>query len=331
MKMGKIILIAGCMIGVIVLGAAGYLLYDGIQGLREQTHSLDEAMSTRRRYYRNDPFPKPENVEIEKQSAVAIQSAFTNLLARLGEGQIQPPRLTPSTFMRLLGQKQQSLIQAAGRSQSKETVTVLPQNFAFGFAPYFAGTMRPKPEHVRELTRQLLILERLFLVFFEEGTDEIVSVLREEFETKKKQQWKRPRFPNKKKPAPSREEGNALFTKSHFTFTCRSKEAALLQVLNRLAADQMFVVVTSISVKKEIPDVLVVTEREEEAPPAVPVMGLAELLNTAGTPKDGKLPARKPKRRPEDMLRDDRVVCGHRVESPATVTLELDVYRFKGD
>ena len=325
MKTVKIFLIAGCAVGVIVLGGAGYLLYDGIRGLREQSRSLDKALSTRVRYYRHDPFPSPVNVGIENDNAVAIEGACTNLLARLAEGQIDPPQLTPSTFMRLLGTKQLSLKRAAEEGKQKDFRTRLPEGgpggYAFGFEPYFAGAMRPKPEHVRELTRQLLILERLFRVLFEEGVEEVLSVGREEFESGGAE----------RAAAKKQTEEAPLYRKQHFSFTFRAGEAALLSVLNRLAADRMFVVVTSVGIRKEASDILQVMAREEDAPAAGRVLGIAEMLGTADMQPGGKSVSGKPARKPEEMLRDERVVCGDRVAQPVTVMLEVDVYRFGGE
>ena len=316
MKTRQIFLIAGCAVAAILLAGAGYLLYDGIRDLRTTTRTLDNALKAREKYFVHDPFPSLENVEIERQNALALEAAFTNLLVRLKQGEIVTPRMTPSTFVRELGKKQRALSQLA--TNAARTVKIdLPDDFAFGFDAYFAGRMRPEPEHVADLTRQLLILERLFGILFEEEVATIVSVTRDEVE--------------KQRPSPSAPQGVAdpLYTRMHFGFTVKTKESALLRVLNRMAAEDMFVVVTSVAVHKEQPDVLDMTQ---PAAPAGTKDRRSPIEDLFGRRKSRPAPEPAPTvpaRKPAEMLRSERVVCGHRVEKPVTATIEVDVYRFK--
>jgi hypothetical protein len=257
-------------------------------------------------------------VEIENENAAALQGAFANVLAQLKKGQIKPPRMTPSTFIRLLGRKRQALrIAAAGTNATKTAETALPDKFAFGFDPYFAG-QRPKPEHVEDLTRQLLVLERLFDVLFDANVRSILSVQRDAVETRM--------------PPPKGEAAAPLYSRLHFAFRFTAGESDLLHVLDRLAAEKMFVVVTSLSVQKDGPDVAVVAEQEpaRASAPADAATSISALFGGPAPAPKGDGETVKPRPRPEDLPRSERMVCGPRVAKPVTVGLEVDVYRFDG-
>jgi hypothetical protein len=108
---------------------------------------------------------------------------------------------------------------------------------------------------------------------------------------------------------------DALFAKYHFVVDFSAKEAVLWQVLNRLAASEMFIVVTGVWIEKNKDDVRPAPARPEaEAPEAAPAGRTA--------PKAGD-------KAPEAVTyRRERLVSGPQIEDPMSVRLELDVYKF---
>lgn len=310
MKKKKIILLAAAGVAVVLMLAAGFLLYRGVVKLNNVQTELSRADSELDRLYGRDPFPSEANVKIERASVDLLNTWKRKLTNELTKGQVVPDReKSPSAFISTLTEKVSKLTDQAKRLHP-DTVA---DNFAFGFDRYFtADGARPEPPHVPRLTQQLLIVEGLTKVLLEEKIDKIVAIKREEFE------------------ATDRRGGTDLsnvgvigetnlFAKLHFTFDVMSRETTLLDVMNRFAKHDQFVVITSVQMNKSAPDVknrameLSASLDEDEE----------DTMFAAITPKGGLGAATNM------MTRAERLVSGLDLEKPMSVSLDVDVYWFR--
>jgi hypothetical protein len=321
MSRKNIVLLAAVGVGVVLLGVATWLLLKGIREFRAAEADLDRAEVALNRYYAHDPFPSRENVARERANLQTLQAWFERLRDALRVGQIEEVQKSPSNFMTILSEKKNALVRKARAMR-----TELPNDFAFGFARYATQGVLPAPGDVARLTQQLVIVERLTGILIEERVRAIDDVAREVFEESAvaaRAEAAPARGRSRREPRSARTESepavqtesapDALYGKQRFVLKFKSGETALRNILNRLAGDAMFAVVTSLKVEKEADDV---------APPSLTRGG--EPGRAAEAEDGADVRAEAPSRR-------DRVVSGPERAVPLVVHLELDVYRFKGE
>ncbi|MBN1558556.1 MAG: Amuc_1100 family pilus-like protein [Lentisphaerae bacterium] len=314
-----VLIVAGGIAVLLVLGAA-FLLFRGIRGFAEAERKLQNAEAKLRRFYGEDPFPSRENVARVRENADVLEQWGEKLVAALGEGQIEVPQKTPSTFMNLLSVTENGLVRLAEASG-----TDLPDGFTFGFGRYSAQGILPAPGDVPRLTEQLMLVDRLCRILLDERVRAITRLERETFERDETAEPEAARAPARRTRRPARRpargesgedapdavgpEGSFdFFSKQHFSMAFTAHERAVVGILNRLAAEPLFLVVTSVRVTKPRGDVeLPSFSVEAETPGAVSGAG------------GGESPSRR-----------ERIVCGPEKAVPMEVTLELDVYRFAG-
>jgi len=321
----SIILSVGGILAVGVLGVASYLLYSGISEFARTQDSLRNTKMELERYYAQDPFPSPANVAIEARNVASQEDWFTRIMASLRRGQITSSDRSPSIFIRTLD-KSKPRLRACAETNGVE----LAEGCEFGFARYFAGGERPGPDDVPRLTEQMAIVEELVTVLFEEKVSRLERVQREEFEGAVTVKTRpvaggglRPVRPGAglRKPRPSRSgkggqgalsarpgtgiiEKGALFGRYHFVLEFQAAESTVWRVLNRYASHELFVITTGVWLHKGHEDV-------KASPPAAP-QGDSE------TPVLGA-----------GAYKRERLVSGPQLEQPMSVTIELDVYKFK--
>ena len=311
----KIFLTVAAAIAVVLLGSAAFLLYRGVSGLSAAKQKLDKSRRTLKGYYEQKPFPSAANVAREEENAKVLDEWFGVLLSDLATGQIVSTEQSPTLFMKTLGERQIALMKRA-----KEKDAALPAEFAFGFETYFVdGAPLPWTEDVPRLTEQLLITERVIGTILEANVEAISDFTREAFEQKKKQpaatdgRGGRRGRSQRDARAPVVEAGRdvgkigekELYANYRFAVSLKATEAALLDVLNRLAAMDLFVVVTSVNISKVEEDVLPIAPKGAEG-------------------EDGAASTRQTYKR-------ERLVSGPQLEKAMTVELGLAVYKFRGE
>lgn len=325
MKKGKIILIAGCGLGGILFLCAAFLLYQSVSRFNVSQTELKNKSSELSAFYQEDPFPSHDNVKIEGTNAVMLTQWFDALMVRLSSANISSRDRSPSLFKSVFGSTRSALKRRAVESGSS-----LPEDFAFGFSAY-AGVDSPNPDNVPRLMEQLKIMSTLCEILYKNGVKSLTSIKRDEFETSRsdsssdaatassRRSSSRRRSRPQDATAPASGNGRAvskagligegdLYGKYHFVIEFSALSESLFGILNDLASCKMFSVVTSLKVTKAIPDLV---------PPVVEA------------PPD-KEPSTRPQAagRPEKKSRQRRV-CGPEMELPATVRIEVDVYKFK--
>jgi len=305
----------------ILMGVAAFLLCKGISQFSATGNQFKGMVVSLRRYYNMDPFPSAENISKEQENVEELERWFDELMRLLRKGQVGPGEKSASKFMSLLSDTKNNLV-ALGKLRG----TALPEDFAFGFDRYSASGVLPAPPDVPRLTQQLIIIEKLCRVFFDEKATEITAIKRDQFDdamapgslgTEERGAGRRPvryrRRPQEVRTAAIKKAGligkGDLFGKLHFAFEFTGKEYSILNVLNRLAAHEMFVVVTSLAFEKRVPDVVTDDVGDDKGRTHSEKADIAEQQNGSS--------------------RRERMMCGRELEEPMNVKLELDVYRFK--
>ncbi|MFC1497010.1 hypothetical protein ACFLS1_00865 [Verrucomicrobiota bacterium] len=273
----------------------GFFLIRAIKGLKDIEEDLQGARITLSNYYKKNPFPTKENITVEEKNVEILCEKTKKLLNELREGQVElGNNRSPSSFLKQLGSKRDDLLKLAAENGS-----TVPKEFSFGFERYFKKGLPPVPAAVPRLTQQLVIVEYIAKVLFKGKVGSIDGIEREKFEDVSSGK-------NATKSDSEVEQGERLFTKQFFVFEFSTKEKNLLKVLNRLVEHQVFVAVTSLSIKKRnlnlMKNPMFYTEREKEEDEEIDL---------------------------EHLSREDRIVCGMETEKLVRVRMVLDVCSFK--
>ena len=314
----SVFFLASAAVAVLLIGGSAALLYYSQKAVGALQQQLAARRTELAATYERNPFPSDENVRGEDAAAASLREWYGKLIEHARHGQLELEERSPSTFMKMLGDTQRQLmgtIKDPGR---------VPKEFAFGFDRYFGeGVKLPSPEHVPRLTQQLKIVDGLARVLFEENITRLRATQREGFEggddsadLADEEGVRRASLSN---PAAGLVPPGALYGKFHFILEFDARESALLGVVNRLTRHDLFTVVTRIEIKKNADDVHAITRKD-----ATPDEDAAESTAVPGSPPGRPaLPA-------APLSREERLVSGVALETPMTVTLELDVYNFPG-
>ena len=345
MKVPKnIMVVVGVVIVVLLLLGAVFVLGVGVWRLAKSEKQLGKLKGQWKEFYqKSKPFPSRENVLKEKENNQTIDNWFSKLMKALRKHQVEPENKSPSMFKGVLDEKRNKML-ALARESDKD---IVKSDFAFGFSRYLASGNLPAPENVPTLTQQLLIIEDLFGLLVESNVKEVLAIEREEFDAAGGEgdghgfaplpPGMPGLSPGPQARRPGAIEGESLYGKLHFVFEFRAKESAVWDALNRLANHGMIVVVTSVQLDSEGPDVLKMIGAgageaakgpgaeavEDEAQPRRSVTRKTKKPEAAVAPK-----AEEEKKIP---TRQERVVSGPTKAFPVKARVEVDVYRFKGE
>lgn len=292
--------LAGGAVALVLLGLVGYLVWRGMAELKEIEGRLEDGKARLRELYSRNPFPSHENAAREKRNVATLQAWLDDLLALLSSGQADVQDKRPSHFMNLLREKNGELLQKAARA------TQIPEKFGFGFDAYFRpDSSLPSPDAVPALTEQLLTIESLCRILFEEGALAIVSIEREGVPGELTSASSPAAAAPKAGAAPDAAAKSGLYTHRSYALQFKAVEPALVKILNRLASFEHFTVVTRLECRKDGLDVH----------PTIRV--------GAG---GGELPSGADLR---NLDRAARTVSGPALAAPIHVDMNLVVYRFK--
>jgi hypothetical protein len=337
MKTARIIVTVSCAVGAILFLGAGFVLYRGVGRFNAARENLENVKRDLDRYYKAKPFPSKDNVNQERANTEQVDAWFNALMSTLGGGNVTSAERSPSRFKIAVEAASRNLIKAGQKAGAELPST---GEFAFGFDRYAgtSGTL-PKPQDVPRLMEQLVIVNRLCLVLFKHRVKALTKIERDEFEAAgdAPSSYDAPpssvsRRGSRRGSSSSREPESTsasaprsvalagiigkedLYARMHFAFEFRAKESALLGILNALAANRMFITITSLSLSKPTPELvpLVVNPEDEEATNR----GFGDVSEATKSPETQKLGPNYP-------------VCGVKMEIPMDVRLELDVYKFR--
>lgn len=269
-------------------------------------------------------FPSVENVQRVEANLEELEQFRDELLESMSAHQPQIVQMERAVFITQLSRVWHRL-----RTKAVEQDVKVADNMYFGFELYAPGNL-PMQQHVERLLSQLHSMNRIGEILIDSGVSEIVRVEREVFEEQRTPTAEeeplttRRRVPveqDPRVPAPAvsaRPQGvDGLFTRERFTVVFLSSEQALFEVLNRMAADPVLMIVRNLELHNEMGwgGVSAVTRLSSRLQPR----------DTGG--RLGEATGRQPELSRPPML-DDRVVAGReRIE----VRMIVDVYRFEYD
>lgn len=307
---------------VLIAGASALLVF-AMREYVDARERLTEGESGLEALYKMAPFPSEDNVELEKHNLDTLRKALNELQGALSRNQVEPAELKqPTVFMESFWQAQKEIL-----AQARTAGVALPPDFGFGLETYLRG-QPPKPDHVPRLMQQLTLIKAFCDLLFQAKVSAIDAVARESFEDAEagaeaddaasaavvyagRRGGRRPgdaAAATDSRSALTMVNGatglippDALFGKMKFVLVFKAKEDNVVDVLNRLAALPMFVVVTRVDwvAPKDQVQIRKKLIQQDQGGSAVPAEG------------QGK---------------ESRVVSGK--ESALTVRIDLDVYRF---
>lgn len=279
----------------VIIGAAGVMLYREHSRWLTAKEGIDVFRPKLMSSVALDPYPSLSNIVAVSNNVRTLEDDAALLRKEMNAGQVAVEAgMDHLTWLSLLTKRKKDLQSRANIAKIR-----LPLRFPFGFERYDSGTP-PKVSDVKRLELQLKTVEQLCRIMYQSGISEIQTVTRELFEDQVV------------KAARGTVDGSVvatneapLFTSEHFAIGLKAKEAALLDLLNALAASKMFVVVTLVRVTGE---------------PGVELRAMPK----AGDEADSGL---KPENVGDEAL-SAKIVTGRGKERPADVLIELDVYGF---
>lgn len=308
--------IAGGVAALLAIAAAVFFLIQGINKLKKTEVDLGAKKKELEEFHARKPFPSADNVAKEKKNAEELETAIADVLTAMRVGEIKPTSVTPPVFMDELANLRQQL-----NRRAEMAGMVLPDKFGFGFERYLGGdSSLPPTTDLPILTMQMAVIEMVSDILIREKAREILRVVRDEPATVTAGARPAEEGVRKSKAGTNDTDLAAeMYSRLSFAFEFKAKESSLLSILNALASNKTFMVVTSVKVDKEASDVI------EIAAPGVRVGPRLSEEDDGPAPVDTK-PAP-----PESKTRDQVLVAGPKKEKLMKVIMSLDVYRFKGD
>jgi len=286
-------------ISLVLLIAMGVKLVSLTKAYYTENHALRAAMGRLQQLYHRNPYPSEENIEIESENYDKLLEAYKALNEKLSTGKIDPQQMEAADFMPLLENTLRRI-----RNCLDSTGIIFPPDYDFSFEKYATGQL-PTHDDIPRLVQQLKIIEKLCELLSEANITELISVSREEFEAAAAViPGRRGRAAAQSENKKAQPEMKKPYDSQHFTIVFRATESTAMDVLNRLAKDLMFSIVTYVEMKnmehptgKELTSVLPL---KKKATPATPGRG-------------------------DEEHGERQIIIG---KEKLEVKIELDVYRF---
>jgi len=335
-------LMAGGGVALVLLILAGLFLHSKNKQYREVSRVLRTEEQQLDQLNRRDPFPSPENLEVQKENLEKVQQQLDQLLALVRQGRLDAPQMEAADFAQFLETVQRELIQRARR-----TGTRLPDRPAFGFPRYFSGE-RPEPEHIPRLVRQMKMVELLCRELFDARITSLVSVERQRFDQPQDAATGgrgRERVPTlgleDATPEEEKRHEQDLYAWESFTVEFTARESAVWSLIERISRSAVPMRIVSFSVeadearpgvadgamRRQEPDLgrrpMPPPTRERELAP-----GTDELRRRTFDPGEVLDPGDTGEAAPVIPPREQRVVMGREL---LKVVLKVNVYRFLDD
>ena len=229
----------GITVLMLIVTVAGLFISSRLYS--RQALALDTVTTQLQQLCRLDPFPVAANVHKEAENLKDIIDQYNELNEFMRAGQIDLQPMKAVDFMHFREKSLRKL-----RSSLQSARIKFPVKYAFGFDKYEGGQM-PASGDVPGLVQQLNIIEVLCEILKEAGITELVAIKRENIEL-----LRPPVASRRHGRAPSPEAagnapgGNKLVYSQHFEISFQARENAVIKILNLLASQPMFMVVTRV-------------------------------------------------------------------------------------
>lgn len=262
MKKHQVVTISAGAVTLLLLAASAIMLNRALSRTREMADLRDSKFEELAAIYRAPVFPEQKNVALIRQQMEEVTTWTSNVVtAQRAVVQVNT-QLTPSQFMQVL----QPAVRELARLKTAGGTKVFPDSFAFGFDSYITGGQMPAAEDIPKLALQWELTKRLCHEVAAANVSAIQSVTRYAFEgvAARAQETEteevrgrrgRIRASEAVSTAMSTTEPRALTGLHPFTIEFTARKDALLAVLNRLAATDLFVMVNQVTVRKSGLDV----------------------------------------------------------------------------
>lgn len=295
-------MIAGSIV-VLLMIASGVMVFMGASQYSAENAQYQAALATFNELCNKDPFPSETNVTLELKNVLELTNLVARLSTDLRKGQISARQMAPEAFI--------SHIQNMARNLSKHMVdsgVQLPTpNYDFDFDKYVSKGIPPNPLHISGLTYQFQLIEVFCGILADAKITELKIV-------------KRARFDEGGAAAPMSESDSIdvvpagkLFSKVQFSISFIGREDSIWKVLNQMAMNQPFIVVTRVNLTN--PKLTITLPSSQDGAPATADATGDASAQAAGI--EGAVPQVVP--------RAKRVLIGN---EQIEADLELDVYRF---
>lgn len=341
----KLIVIACGAISGVVIVALAVLLFSQIGAMNEARQSRDDDEASLRSYYQATPYPSDANRKIREGDTARLMAWGDSARALLSKGLAVPQGESPSQFVNRLSETIRSLNERQGLGGTTvKAVDGTEGTMDYSFGRYITQNEMPKEADVPRLAAQFAAIEHVCGLLLENGAQRILQVTREPFDSAQAQEPKtetrtsrtsrrRGRATEEERPAsaasgtpvdPALEKDGV--TCESYSIRFRARYVTLAKVLNALVQDDLFVVVTDLSVQgtasvKERVDEMIKTRQNARA---------SAQRRSASARKDAEsakaAAAEKEKPLFEGVSPTGRLVTDPANSMPLDVTLKFDVY-----
>jgi hypothetical protein len=315
-------MVAAAVLFAILFIAATVLLVLGFMSFYRAESALSVSKGQLEYLYSRNPFPSEQNLAIENKNLGALRHELNQLAAAMSRGQVEAVEQSPAKFVTQFWEVRKALL-----AKAHEAGVKVADTFDFGFGRHMTGTL-PAAKDVARLTQQLRIVETLCAVLTGARITELRGIGREEFEAEavaggaaRPAEEGRGRGRRAEPAAPTALNGvnpetgtiseGQLFGRWHFVLNFTGRENAVIQVLDALSRNPLFIVVTRVELTG---DGNVIVQGNE----------MAAKARDAAVETEGEAPVAKATL--SELSRDLRIVCGR--DTPVSVRLEVDVYQF---
>ncbi|MDD4101773.1 MAG: Amuc_1100 family pilus-like protein [Kiritimatiellae bacterium] len=322
MKRHQIVMIVcgGLMAAMCV--AAGWLLLRAVSVKNDAAEERNMNYEDLQHIYRAKVFPSDANINRVREDQKVLEGWLVTASNLLHKGDLVIDKKTPAGFKQVLQESVRDLSAHPGAVNGR----IVGPNSYFGFDRYLGQSdSLPEQEHVDRLTLQLAVIEKICTELYAANIMELRTVTREMFDggdtaqamdtgSTTRRRRRRDDEGSDRQQAPSAALANAgeYFSKQRFSFEFVTRPSAFIEVLNRLSALDLFVVVAEVELRKTS-DTL--TARQ-----------------TAGgkDARSGRTDADAVAVDPASLTHIQRIVTDPELEPPVNVKLEIDVYSFEG-
>ena len=320
------IILAGLLVAMIVLLAAGgYFLARSAAAAREAREQRDAAFSRLAALFQANPFPDAANaarMNNHVQLLGQMRAAMTNALSRRD---VPLSDLSPSRFIQELQTALRDRLQA--KAPIVEGGRVISDGFAFGFDRYVAANApMPAEADVPRLAQQLVMVEHLVGEVYASQVSALRSIGREEFELA--EGAAAPEAGSARPRSHARSNASGLYRSQRFKLVVEGRQSTIGDLINRLAAMQLFVVVQDVEMRKQGEDL----RPPQVAAPAAPAPGSPSASLFGSPAPAAAAPAAAAAANAEKPVSDlppsQRLVSGREIDPLIEARIELDVYNF---
>lgn len=333
----SIFFIIGLAVAVVLIVGSAVLLFLGFRKVSGARDKLDAAKKKLEQFHKQKPFAAQRNVEREAVNSDTLKGWYSNLVDIASADQLSEAERSPTKFISRLA-KAKTRIEARSRNEE----VAFPSNLGLGFEAYFGEEATPPlPDQVPRLTEQLVIAEELCDLLIDEKIGSIESMQREEFENAKegselrgvrRRRGSRGVAVLSNRPDAGQFSEDDLYAYFRFRVRFEATERAVVGILNRLSSHKLFFVPVLLKLEKGDDDVKTVVL---DVFPANADEGVSTEEDRAEGDEERDPVADEAARRAEveaylkQTPPSERLVCGLPLETPATMTLTLDVFKFR--